>query len=107
MSVSIGVATFPRDGLTADAILLAADRACFVAKRTGPGLIATADEGLAIASEFAFKEPTPIDVAEPADRPVGELVSNGAIAAGRGTRGSRGNRPRKPLSASTDASPVP
>jgi hypothetical protein len=35
-----------------------------VAKRTGNGLIATADEGLAIARDFAFKEPTPIDAAD-------------------------------------------
>jgi diguanylate cyclase (GGDEF)-like protein len=61
VSVSTGVATFPRDGLTADAILLAADRACFVAKRTGTGLIATADEGLAIAREFSLQRPTPVD----------------------------------------------
>jgi diguanylate cyclase (GGDEF)-like protein len=65
VTVSIGVATFPRDGITAEEILLAADRACFVAKRTANGLIATADEGLAIARDFAFKEPTPIDAAEP------------------------------------------
>ncbi len=61
ISVSIGVAAFPRDGLSADQVLLAADRACFAAKRTGRGLIATADDGLAIAGEFSFKEPTPID----------------------------------------------
>jgi diguanylate cyclase (GGDEF)-like protein/excisionase family DNA binding protein len=61
VSVSIGLATFPRDGLTPESILLAADRACFVAKRTGPGLIATADEGLARAKEFSLQEPTPID----------------------------------------------
>ncbi len=65
VSVSIGVATFPRDGVTAEEILLAADRACFVAKRTGHALIATADEGLAIARDFSFKSPTPIDVADP------------------------------------------
>ena len=59
ISVSIGLATFPRDGLTPESILLAADRACFVAKRTGPGLIATADEGLARAKEFSLQEPTP------------------------------------------------
>ena len=59
------LATFPRDGTTAEEILLAADRACFVAKRTGNGLIATADEGLAIARDFSFKSPTPIDVVEP------------------------------------------
>jgi diguanylate cyclase (GGDEF)-like protein len=84
ISVSIGVATYPRDGVTADDILLAADRACFVAKRTGAGLIATADEGLAIAADFAFKAPTPIDVVDPRpasdDDPslVRELVSPSA-----------------------------
>jgi hypothetical protein len=51
--------------LTPDAILLAADRACFVAKRTGQGLIATADEGLAIAREFSLQEPTPVDPPTP------------------------------------------
>ena len=61
ISVSIGLATFPRDGLTPDSILLAADRACFVAKRRGQGLIATADEGLAIAQEFSLQAPTPVD----------------------------------------------
>jgi len=61
VSVSIGLATFPLDGLTSDSILLAADRACFVAKRTGKGLIATADEGLAIAREFSLQAPTPVD----------------------------------------------
>jgi diguanylate cyclase (GGDEF)-like protein len=77
ISVSIGLATYPRDGATADDILLAADRACFVAKRTGQGLIATADEGLAIAADFAFKSPTPIDVAEPI-RPSGDSTAASA-----------------------------
>jgi diguanylate cyclase (GGDEF)-like protein len=61
ISVSIGLATFPRDGLSPESILLAADRACFVAKRTGHGLIATADEGLEIAREFSLQAPTPVD----------------------------------------------
>jgi diguanylate cyclase (GGDEF)-like protein/excisionase family DNA binding protein len=61
ISVSIGLATFPRDGLTPESILLAADRACFVAKRTGHGLIATADEGLEVAREFSLQAPTPVD----------------------------------------------
>jgi diguanylate cyclase (GGDEF)-like protein len=65
VSVSIGLATFPRDGLSTESILLAADRACFVAKRTGPGLIATADEGLARAKEFSLQEPTPVDPPTP------------------------------------------
>ena len=71
VSVSIGLATFPRDGATAESILLAADRACFVAKRTGNGLIATADEGLAVAREFLLQEPTPVDP----PTPTGELRS--------------------------------
>ena len=35
VSASIGVATFPTDGATATDVLLAADRACYVAKRGG------------------------------------------------------------------------
>jgi hypothetical protein len=42
-------------------VLLAADRACFVAKRTGRGLIATADEGLALAGDLTLQRPTPVD----------------------------------------------
>jgi predicted signal transduction protein with EAL and GGDEF domain len=61
VSASFGVASFPVDGLSADALLLAADRACFVAKRSGGGRIATAEEGLALAAEVSLKEPTPVD----------------------------------------------
>ncbi len=61
VSGSIGLATYPHDGQTADSILVAADRACFVAKRSGRGRIATADEGLALASEFSLQAPTPVD----------------------------------------------
>ena len=61
VSSSFGVATFPADGDTAESILLAADRACFVAKRSGPGRIANAAEGLALAREFKLQEPTPVD----------------------------------------------
>jgi diguanylate cyclase (GGDEF)-like protein len=61
LSASIGTAAFPLDGADAEAILLAADRACFVAKRRGRGRIATALEGLALAAEFTLSEPTPVD----------------------------------------------
>ncbi|MHB8458586.1 MAG: GAF domain-containing protein [Candidatus Limnocylindrales bacterium] len=61
VSASIGLATFPEDGSTAASILLAADRACFVAKRSGQGRIATADEGRSLASEFSLQQPTPVD----------------------------------------------
>ncbi len=61
VSASVGLATFPDDGPTSESILLAADRACFVAKRSGQGLIATADEGRALAAEFSLQEPTPVD----------------------------------------------
>jgi len=68
VSASIGVATYPADGATQADILLAADRACFVAKRSGRGRIATAAEGLALAAEFSLKEPTPVD--PPTNAPV-------------------------------------
>jgi len=61
VSASIGVATYPDFGPTADEVLLAADRACFVAKRRGRGQIATAEEGLALAGELTLHAPTPFD----------------------------------------------
>jgi diguanylate cyclase (GGDEF)-like protein len=61
VGASIGTAFFPDDGETAEDVLLAADRACFVAKRRGRGHVATAEEGRAIASEFELSEPTPVD----------------------------------------------
>ena len=61
VSASFGVATYPSDGATAESVLLAADRACFVAKRGGPGRIATGEEGLTLAAEFSLQEPTPVD----------------------------------------------
>jgi diguanylate cyclase (GGDEF)-like protein len=66
MSASIGVATFPVDGSTPTDILLAADRACYVAKRGGGDRVATAAEGLALAAEFSLQEPTPVDPIDPA-----------------------------------------
>jgi diguanylate cyclase (GGDEF)-like protein/excisionase family DNA binding protein len=61
VTASIGVATFPDDGGTAADVLLAADRACFVAKRDGRDRVATAAEGLALAAEFQLQAPTPVD----------------------------------------------
>ncbi len=61
VSASVGVATFPVDGTSAEEVLLAADRACYVAKRTGNGRIATAAEGLALAAEVSLQAPTPVD----------------------------------------------
>ncbi|CAN5478719.1 hypothetical protein BH20CHL7_BH20CHL7_02530 [soil metagenome] len=63
VTASIGVATFPTDGSTAVEALLAADRACFVAKRSGRDRVATAAEGLALAAEFSLQAPTPVDPA--------------------------------------------
>ncbi len=63
MSASVGVATFPTDGATATELLLAADRACYVAKRGGRDRIVTADEGLALAAELSLQAPTPVDSA--------------------------------------------
>ena len=68
VSASIGTASYPNDGGDAEQVLLAADRACFVAKRRGRGHVATAEEGLALAAEFTLSKPTPVDppVAPPA-----------------------------------------
>lgn len=62
IDASAGVATYPTDGDTPAAILLAADRACFMAKRSGGGRVATASEGQALSAEFTLQVPTPIDV---------------------------------------------
>jgi diguanylate cyclase (GGDEF)-like protein/excisionase family DNA binding protein len=61
LDASAGIATFPTHGATPDEILLAADRACFVAKRGGGGRVAAATEGDALAGEFTLQVPTPID----------------------------------------------
>jgi diguanylate cyclase (GGDEF)-like protein/excisionase family DNA binding protein len=67
VSASFGTASFPADGSTADAVLLAADRACYVAKRGGRDRVATAAEGLSLASAFSLQAPTPVDSAAAAD----------------------------------------
>lgn len=66
VSASVGVATFPQDGATATDVLLAADRACYVAKRGGRDRIVTAAEGLALAAELSLQAPTPVDSASSA-----------------------------------------
>src|SRR5204863_9958499 len=108
ISVSIGVATYPRDGMTTEEILLAADRACFVAKRTGHGLIATADEGLAIARDFSFKAPTPIDAVEVASprTDAGGLSEMSHSAADDGAAPDAATPRRQRPHPAVDASPV-
>ncbi len=61
VTCSIGVATFPTDGIDGDAILLAADRACYVAKRLGRARIVTAAEGLTLPDSVPIPPPTPVD----------------------------------------------
>ena len=61
LEASAGTASFPADGTRAEEVLLAADRALFVAKRSGGGRVASAAEGLALAGEFSLQTPTPID----------------------------------------------
>jgi diguanylate cyclase (GGDEF)-like protein/excisionase family DNA binding protein len=63
VTASVGAATYPQHGLTAREILLAADRACFVAKNRGRDQVVTAAEGLAFASEVSLQAPTPVDSA--------------------------------------------
>jgi diguanylate cyclase (GGDEF)-like protein/excisionase family DNA binding protein len=61
LEASAGTASFPSDGTHAEEVLLAADRALFVAKRSGGGRVASAAEGLALAGELTLQAPTPID----------------------------------------------
>ncbi|MFH0750382.1 MAG: GAF domain-containing protein [Chloroflexota bacterium] len=86
LSASIGVATYPEFGPTAAGVLLAADRACFVAKRRGRGQIATAEEGLALAGELTLQAPTPFDPRATAED--GAAAADGSAAAGAASRAS-------------------
>jgi len=61
LEASAGTASFPTDGGRAEEVLLAADRALFVAKRSGGARVASAAEGHALAGEFTLQTPTPID----------------------------------------------
>ncbi|HXG26609.1 MAG TPA: GAF domain-containing protein [Candidatus Binatia bacterium] len=61
LEASAGTASYPTDGTTAEEVLLAADRALFVAKRSGGARVASAAEGMALAGEFTLQVPTPID----------------------------------------------
>jgi diguanylate cyclase (GGDEF)-like protein/excisionase family DNA binding protein len=63
VGASVGVASFPGDGTTSTAMLLAADRACLVAKRSGRDRVVTAVEGRALGEEVPLQEPTPVDSA--------------------------------------------
>lgn len=46
VQASIGIAVFPTDGTDPRSVLLAADAACYLAKRSGTGRIASASDGL-------------------------------------------------------------
>jgi predicted signal transduction protein with EAL and GGDEF domain len=61
ITCSVGVAAFPRDARDAASIILAADRACYAAKRSGRNRVATAAEGIELESDFQPTEPTPIE----------------------------------------------
>lgn len=61
VTCSIGVAAFPVDASDRESILLAADRACYVAKRNGRNRAVTATEALALAGDVLPDGPTPVD----------------------------------------------
>ena len=65
VSASIGTSTYPDDGSTAAAVLLAADRACYLVKRGGRDRVASAQEGRAL-TPFSLQAPTPVDPPSPA-----------------------------------------
>ena len=66
VACSVGIAVYPKDGHDGTSVILAADRACYAAKRAGRDRIATAAEGLALASEFTPTEPTPLELPQTA-----------------------------------------
>lgn len=66
VTCSVGMATFPTDGTDRVLVLIAADRACYVAKRNGRDQSATAAEGLALAGDILPQPPTPVDETGPA-----------------------------------------
>jgi diguanylate cyclase (GGDEF)-like protein/excisionase family DNA binding protein len=68
VSCSVGVAVYPLDAADAGSIVVAADRACYVAKRRGRDQIATAADGLSLAGEF-LPPPTPVDISGEAYSP--------------------------------------
>jgi diguanylate cyclase (GGDEF)-like protein len=82
VGASIGIASFPSDGAGAADVLLAADRACFVAKRRGRGEVATAAEGLALARKFTLSEPTPVDPPTGDATRLGRSIDTGTDADG-------------------------
>lgn len=53
ISLSLGVATFPRDGDTREALVQAADQALYVAKRTGRNRVARSDQGVSDLDRLA------------------------------------------------------
>ena len=61
VTCSTGVAAFPGDGADSIAILSAADRACFLAKRNGRDRVATAGEAAAAGGDLVPGATTPID----------------------------------------------
>jgi diguanylate cyclase (GGDEF)-like protein/excisionase family DNA binding protein len=65
LACSVGISVYPRDGITGPEIILAADRACYAAKRAGRNRVATAVEGLALAADFQPTEPTTLEAVEP------------------------------------------
>ncbi len=61
VTCSVGVACYPDDGADRTSLLLAADRACYVAKRNGRNHAVTAADGLALAGDVLLQPPTPVD----------------------------------------------
>ncbi len=83
VTASIGIAAFPENGANRESILLAADNACFAAKRGGGNRVATAEEGRAVAGKVRLTVPTPVDTeASPSRSPRGRRQEAAASIVG-------------------------
>ena len=87
VTCSVGIAVYPKDGHDATSVIIAADRACYAAKRAGRDRIANAADGLALATEFRPTEPTPL---EPSGDGLLRRVIPAADGVGRPDDGHRG-----------------
>jgi diguanylate cyclase (GGDEF)-like protein/excisionase family DNA binding protein len=81
VSASVGIATYPLDADTADALVDVASRGAYYAKAQGGDRISTAAESQAIADAFESRGPTPVESDTTA---IDDLLAEPTLAGGGG-----------------------